>query len=483
MKRALSIGFALLTVSFFTGTVRAQLRLPRILSDSMVLQRNQPVPVWGWSRQGERVTVKFLNQKKSAIADSSGLWRVSLEPVKESDKPASMLITGKDTAITIRGILVGEVWLCSGQSNMEYMMKLQPGYKVPAKGEDIQKQEYLTAGNSHIRIFLVQKKLSSPDVTSKGWNVARDSALMAFSAVGYFFGKELNKALKVPVGIISSSWGGSRIEPWTPAEAYTSSPLFRNDTAKRPDVIDGSPAGRNYRSMIYPLAPFALRGFLWYQGESNCMLEEGPRYGEKMKVLMDSWRSLWGKNNLPFYYVQLAPYYYSKRKDKLAHTAELLPGFWEVQAKVLEHPHTGMAVITDLVDNFSDIHPPYKWEVARRLSLWALAKDYGRAKLEYSGPVYKKMVAKGDKIELEFSHTAGKLVSNDNKPLTWFTIAGTDGIYKPARAVISGENKVVVSSEEVKEPASVRFGWNETAQPNLFNQAGLPAIPFRTSGK
>jgi sialate O-acetylesterase len=483
MKKTLSVVFNVFICCLISGYADAQLRMPRILCDSMVLQRNQPVPVWGWSKPGQKVTVQFLEKNKSAVADASGLWKVILDPMRASDKPARMIITSKDTTLTIKNILVGEVWLCSGQSNMEYTMKLQPGYKPPVKGEDIQKQELSTAKNPNIRIFLVQKKLSMPDVTTRGWNVARDSALMAFSAVGYFFGKEINKALNVPVGIISSSWGGSRIEPWTPVQAYYSSPVFKNDTAKRPDAIDGSPIGRYYYSMIFPLAPFAVRGFLWYQGESNCMLEEGPRYGEKMKILIDSWRRLWGNNNLPFYFVQLAPYYYTKRNDKLKHTPETLPEFWAVQTKMLRHPNTGMAVITDLADNFSDIHPPYKWEVARRLSLWALAKNYGKKTLEYSGPVYNKMVLKGDKIELEFTHTSGKLVSTDKKLLTWFTIAGKDGVYKPARAVISGINKVIVSNSEVTKPSAVRFGWNETAQPNLFNGAGLPALPFRTTEK
>jgi sialate O-acetylesterase len=461
-------------------SVNAEVTLPNVIGNNMVLQRNKPLPIWGFASKGEKVTVKFGNQFKNTVTDTSGRWKVVLDPIEASNKPEEMIITGNNM-VKINNILVGEVWLCSGQSNMEYPMKKFPSYKNPAKGTDLAAEELQKANNPNIRIFLVEKKLSLPDVTTKGWNEARDSALMPFSAVGYFFGKELSKELNVPIGIIASSWGGSRIEPWTPVEAYTSSSIFKNDTAKRPDFIDGSPIGRDYRSMIYPLAPFALRGFLWYQGESNCMINETLRYTEKAKLLIDSWRKLWGQNDLPFYYVQIAPYYYTHRKDKLPHTEETLAEFWEAQTLALKIPFTGMTVVTDLVDDLAEIHPSYKWEVGRRLSLWALAKDYGRKNLEYSGPMYNKMKINGNKIELEFAHVGTGLISNDGKPLTWFTIAGVDGKFEIAQAVISG-NKVIVSSPNVTNPTNVRFAWNETAMPNFTNKEGLPALPFRTNG-
>jgi sialate O-acetylesterase len=460
--------------------LQAEVTLPNVIGNNMVLQRNKPIAIWGFAAKGEKVTVQFGKQFKKCETDTAGHWKVVLDPVEASDKPSEMIITGNNL-IKLSNILVGEVWFCSGQSNMEYPMKKYPGYKNPAKGTDLAEEEISKVHNPNIRIFLVEKKRSFPDVTTKGWNEARDSALMRFSAAGYFFAKEIQNELHVPVGIISSSWGGSRIEPWTPLEAYRKSPVFRNDTAKRPEVIDGSVAGSNYNSMILPLVPYSIRGFLWYQGESNCMLNETLRYTEKQKLLVDSWREVWGQNDLPFYYVQIAPYYYTHRKDKLPHTEETLAGFWEAQTLALHIPYTGMVVVTDLVDNLVEIHPSYKWEVGRRLSLLALAKDYGKAKLEYSGPVYQSMKVKGNKIELTFTHIGSGLISSDGKPLTWISVAGPDGKFVPATATISG-GKVVVTSAEVKDPKNVRFAWSETAMPNFANKEGLPALPFRTNG-
>ena len=458
--------------------MNAQVSLPKIFGSNMVLQRDKPLPIWGLAKAGERVTVKFGKQSKQTFADSSGNWKVLLSPLKGSVKPTKMVISGTNT-ITLDNILVGEVWLCSGQSNMEYTMRLMPKYRKPNKGVNVAEEEIKSANNPNIRIFLVEKKLSTPDVTTKGWNIARDSALMSFSAIGYFYGKELFKELNVPIGIISSAWGGSRIEPWTPAEAYSNSTVFKEDAGKEPGKMDGMTIGHFYKSMIRPLAPYSIRGFIWYQGESNCMLNETFRYTDKMQVLIDNWRSAWFDQTLPFYYVQIAPYYYTRRKDKLTHTPATLAEFWEAQTKALNIPHTGMAVVNDLVDTLIDIHPSYKWEVAHRLALWALAKNYGKNEIEYSGPIYKQMKTDGDKIELEFSHCSNGLISKDSKPLVWFTIAGTDGKYFPAEAIIEG-NKVIVSSTEVGSPSSVRFAWDETAMPNLANKEGLPALPFRT---
>lgn len=467
----------LLCLSIF-GNNQAQFRLPKVIGSNMVLQQNKKVPIWGFANAGEKVTVKLTNQVKTAVADPDGHWMVYFNPMKASFKPVKMIVSTKDTSVTLQNILVGEVWFCSGQSNMEYMM-YAPKYAKPSRSEDISAKELQAAHNPAIRIFLVEKKLSTPDVTTKGWNIAQDSALMPFSAIGYYFGKEINSALKVPVGIISSSWGGSRIEPWTPSEAYISSPVFREEVVRDSGKLDGIATGRNFSHMIKPIIPFAVRGFLWYQGESNCMLNETLRYKQKMDVWISSWRNLWNDASLPFYYVQIAPYYYTKRKDKLPHTPETLAEFWEAQTAALTIPNTGMTVITDLVDKLSDIHPPYKWEVARRLSLWALAKDYGKTNLVYSGPMYSQMKTEGNKIEIDFKCTGSGLVSRDGQPLTWFTIAGKDGKFYPAQAIIEG-NKVFVSSTEVIDPVAVRFAWDETAMPNLMNKEGLPAIPFRT---
>jgi sialate O-acetylesterase len=478
MNNKLCYSFVLV-ILLFTGNLCAQVRLPKIIGSNMVLQQNKIVPIWGFAPAGVKIKVSFGKQIKETVTDTSGHWMVNLEPMKASGKPGRLIISGKDTVITLVNILVGEVWLCSGQSNMEYTMKLSPKFAKPAKSDDLAAEELKKAHNPEIRIFLVEKKLGAPDVITKGWNIARDSALMPFSAIGYFFGKELCQKLNVPIGIISSSWGGSRIEPWTPAEAYNESPVFKEDVTKDPGRLDGIATGTHFRSMVQPLAPFTIRGFLWYQGESNCMLNETSRYTEKMKLLIDSWRSAWRDAGLPFYYVQIAPYYYTHRKDKFTHTPETLAEFWEAQTATLKIPNTGMIVVSDLVDNLADIHPSYKWEVGRRLSLWALAKEYGQGKLIYSGPMYKQMSIKGDKVEIGFTYGENGLSSSDGQSLTWFTIAGPDGKFVPARAVIEG-NKVVVSSPEIIAPVAVRFAWDEAAMPNLVNKEGLPAVPFRT---
>lgn len=471
-------GIILFYCFFIPGTFSfAQLRLPKVLGSNMVLQREKPVPVWGWASAGEKVTVQFAGQSVSAVTDKEGFWKVVLSPLQTASVPSEMNITASNS-IVLKNILVGEVWLCSGQSNMESPMKISRGYAKPARGTDIAETDMARA-YPNIRLFLVQKILSSPDVTTTGWTECSDTSLQKFSAAGFYFAKNIQAEINVPIGMISSSWGGSRIEPWTPAEAYKSLPAFSPDTQKQPFMIDSVIPGRNYRSMIAPLAPFALRGFLWYQGESNNMINDGMRFADKMQALVEGWRKQWGSNDLPFYSVQISPYYYTRRKDRLPHTPETLAEFWEAQYQSIKIPKTDMIVTTDLVDNLSDIHPSYKWEVGKRLALLALKNDYGK-KIISSGPVYKKMKIKKDKAIISFANNKG-LKSSDGKPLNWFSLAGADRKFLDATAKIKN-NKVIVSSTGVAKPAVVRFAWNETAQPNFVNGAGLPAVPFRSNG-
>jgi sialate O-acetylesterase len=272
--------------------------------------------------------------------------------------------------------------------------------------------------------------------------------------------------LHIPIGVISNAVSGSAIEPFLPPAEGSG-----GDTA--------ASRGKFYQTMVRPLAPYALRGFCWYQGETNCFLNDTIHYPQKMKVLINGWRRLWENPDLPFYFVQIAPFYYSHSTGgNQAHTPESEPAFWAAQESALELPHTGMVVTTDLVDSLRDLHPAYKWEIGRRLALWALAKDYGQP-IICSGPVYAGMAVRGRQIELTFSNTGSGLVSKDGKPLDWFFIAGRDGKFVPASAIISGDNKVVIKARGVRSPAAVRFGWNEAAQPNLYNKEGLPAMPFR----
>jgi len=458
-------------------SAHAQIRLPKIIGSNMVLQRNQPVPVWGWTSAGKTVKVKFAGQQKGAVADANGYWKVMLSPLSISDKPQSMVITSDTSKIELTNILVGEVWLGGGQSNMEYLMKL--AHAKPAKGIDSAALELGTT-NPQIRLFKVEKKLSLPDVTTTGWNESGGVALEQFSAPAYYFAKCLYNTLHVPIGMIASSWGGSRIEPWTPISAYEELPAFKNEVVIKPLVIDSMAPGKDYESMIHPLAPFALHGFIWYQGESNCIINDSTRYADKYQALVDSWRKVWNNDKLPFYSVLIAPCTYTKRKDPVKHTPLTLPQFWEAQVLALKIPYTEMINVSDLVDNVRDIHPSYKWEVGRRLALVALAKDYGYKKTVYSGPRYKGMQIKGDKVILQFDYANG-LKTNNGKPVDNFSIAGADGRFVPAVAEISGST-VVVSSPDVIKPVNVRFAWIETAMPNLVNSAGLPAFPFRTNG-
>jgi len=440
----------------------AEVVLPRILGHNMVLQREQPVTIWGKASVGEQVQVSFAGQSKSAQADAVGNWRVVLEPMKASGIGQDLSITGTNT-IVLKNILVGEVWLCSGQSNMEYTMRKNSKVARPYNGHNpVDELKY--ADNDSIRIFLVNRKeLIKPDPAHEGWSVARDSALRSFSAAAYFFAKELGQKLGVPVGMISSAIPGSRIEPWIPAVLM-------------PDG-DGEP-GKFYKPMIEPLQPFAIKGFLWYQGESNCFLNERAQYTDKMKLLINSWRTAWGRADLPFYYVQLAPFYYSKSEGKIKLEVQSLPEFREAQEQALQVSNTGMIVTTDLASNINDIHPPMKWEIGRRLAVMALSDTYGIGVAGH-GPVFMDMHTKGGKIELNFKYAGSGLYSKDGQPLRCFSIAGRDGKFVPATAVIRN-NRVVVSSPAVKTPVNVRFAWNEADQPNFYNREGLPAAPFRT---
>ena len=349
-----------------------------------------------------------------------------------------------------------------------------------------------------MRLFQVARRTSPEPVGDirGSWAVCSLKTARFFSAVAYFFGRHLHTELGVPVGLINASWGGTRIEPWTPPAGFAAVPTLKGvldrverakasharalaaakaTTAatkpklpKHPLNNAGAPTAL-YNGMIHPIVPLAIRGAIWYQGESNC--GEGMRYRDKMSALIGGWRKVWGQGDFPFYYVQLAPYTYGG--NGLA-----LPGIWEAQTAALKIKNTGMAVITDL-GALKDIHPKRKAEVGRRLALWALAKDYGRKDLVYSGPLMESMTVEAGAIRVTFDHVGGGLASRDGKDLTWFEIAGADGKYVKASAKIDGD-AVVVSSADVSKPVSVRFGWHQTAEANLINKAGLPASPFRT---
>ncbi|MBF9221195.1 sialate O-acetylesterase [Hymenobacter sp. BT662] len=437
----------------------------------MVLQREKPVPIWGTAAPGEAVTVQFAGQRASTKADAAGKWQVLLKPLKASATPAELVISGSNT-IRLRNILVGEVWVCSGQSNMEYTMRKNSKVTRPDVPGPNPVDELNVAHNPAIRIFLVNRKtLPKPDTLHHDWAIAQDSALRSFSAAAYFFAKELNQRLDVPVGMVATSVPGSRIEPWISGEAFAKDPAFAGKK------VDGDP-GKFWETMVRPLAPLAVRGFLWYQGESNCFLAETTTYNQKMRTLIGSWRAAWDDANLPFYYVSLAPFKYSDTHDKVVLTRETLPLFREAQAAVLQEPHTGMIETTDLATAEGGIHPGFKWEIGRRLALLALADTYKMPGVVAEGPVFRSLKVKGNVAAVSFA-SATPLVSKDGQALTNFVIAGPDGVFVPAQARIEGQ-QVLVSAPGVAHPTAVRFGWDEVAQPNLFSTAGLPARPFRT---
>ncbi len=473
MKHILLLISCLLASVWTTFPTHAKILLPRVLGDNMVLQQKQPVPVWGQDIPGTRVVVHFAGQKAFGIANSQGKWKVSLRPMKASATPETMTIIGTDTC-TLNNILVGEVWLCSGQSNMDWMISQLKADKSPENDNPLGGPG---ENDPLLRLFKVEKRIEGSDVVTNGWHPATPEQVLPFSAVAFYFGRELRDALNVPIGLIHSSWGGSRIEPWTDPAAYRSAPAFAKEAALRPMVIDGMEPGINFQGMIQPMIPFAIKGAIWYQGESNLMIHDGWRYADKMQVLIEGWRKKWGYD-FPFYYVQLAPYLYSARKDALKHPADYLPLYWEIQQAVQAIPNTGMVFITDLVNDLSNIHPIRKHPVGKRLSLWALAKTYGIKGIEYRSPEFKAMRTRGSTVEVEFAHTAGGLVCSGEEPL-WFSIAGEDGVFFPAKATLNGD-KVTLSSPEVPAPKQVRYAWDEKACTNLSGKTGLPVAPFRS---
>lgn len=452
------------------GSIQAEVKLPSVIGSHMVLQRDAEVPIWGWDDPGTTVTVAIGDQSVSAVTDDAGRWLVQLQPLKAGG-PHTLSIQGS-SQVTLEDVAIGEVWLCSGQSNMEWTVNASNN---PA-------EERAAANYPMIRhIKIPHRPAAEPqdDVPSNGWERTTPETVGQFTAVGYFFGRALHKELDVPIGLIGSNWGGTRIEPWTPPIGFKSVPALKSIA----DNLDDYPQKKGdgainhqsplalYNGMIAPLIPYKIRGAIWYQGESN--RGEGMLYHEKMKALIHGWRSIWNDPELPFYYVQLAPFRY----DRNGGNGLALPEIWEAQTATLSVPHTGMAVTVD-IGNIEDIHPRNKQDVGLRLARWALAKTYGETGIVYSGPLYKSMKIDGDKIFIEFDHVGDGLTTRDGKPPSHFQIAGADGQYVDARTDIVGD-QVVVRADSVDEPKSVRYAWHELAEPNLVNKHGLPASPFR----
>ena len=494
---------AMLTLPF--SNARADVSLPEVISDNMVLQKDIPLKIWGWAAGGEEVTVTLNDATQKTTAAPDGKWMVTLPAIAQAGGPHEMLVKGRNE-IRVKNILVGEVWAGSGQSNMQWNVAQSMN-----AGEEIANAKF-----PKIRLFmipLIPSGTPSEHVQAR-WVECSPETVAGSSAVLYFFGREIHQKLDVPVGLITTAWGGTRIQPWIPPQGYTAIPeldgekkemlnMLNNyasalpayadavkkytaavDAAKpgepvpaAPGAAPGHPLNNNYQhtglynGMIHPIVPFGIRGFLWYQGESNN--GQGMHYFQLKKGLIEGWRSVWnqeGNRDFPFLFAQLAPFNYGGDPTRLC-------GIWEAQTATLSVKNTGMAVLTDIT-TINDIHPPNKQDVGKRLSLWALAHTYGKKDLVYSGPLYKSLKIDGNKAIVSFDHAAG-LKSRDGKDLTWWSVAGADKKFVKATAKIEGST-VVVTADGVTTPVAVRFGWNHIAEPNLSNGADLPASPFRT---
>lgn len=472
-------GIAVLASIIFFQPLIAQVQVAPVFSSNMVLQQNRDISVWGVSTVGDTITIQFNGKKYSTTTDSDGNWFLKMVPISAKWDPLEMIIEGNSSKQVLDNILIGEVWLASGQSNMEYAMVPYHTFAPPERGIDLAKVELNKAEQPRIRVLNCDKKAKEMH-----WEQANGVSLKATSQVGYFFGKKILENLDVPIGIITSAVGGTQIETWTPTEAYASSKILSEKLKQQDGKLGGKRPGNWYTQMIAPLIPFSIRGVLWYQGENNCAIGDNL-YAEKFKVLTTYWRQAFNNAEMPFYYVVLAPHTYSDRVHGKSSkvTAEALPLFREQQINAKELvDHSDYIIISDLIDGIDgidDIHPPYKWEVGERLANLALNQTYNKNSQVYSGPRIKEVKRDDNSLVLTFDFCYKGLKTIDDKRLSWFEIAGKDGVFKPALADIIDSNKIVVYHPELQQPCMVRIGWNERAIPNLVNSANLPVAPFQ----
>ena len=492
----------------FAVAARAEVKLHPLFTDHAVLQQGLPLPVWGTADRGEQVTVEFAGQKKTATADTHGRWMLSLKPLKATATGATLKAAGPANAVEISDIVVGEVWVCSGQSNMEWPLSrsAQPEADIAASADP------------NLRLFTVVKRRSSVvktdlDYAAHAWAVASPSTVPSFSAVGYYFGRDLAAALKskgVPVGIIHSSWGGSPAEVWMSEAVLKAEHTYARDilgpypialrrwktsadqwaaakaaAAAKGERFTQGPPGKPwepselYNGMIANLIPYGIKGAIWYQGESNA--GRAWQYRSLFADMIRNWRRDWGQGDFHFYAVQLAPWDKNRKRDLATIAAEVGDSDWaelrEAQdsvGKVLRN--YGVAVITDVGDK-DDIHPTKKQPVGARLARIARAKAYGE-KVEHSGPVFTAKSVRGRQVTLNFNHAAGLKTLDGGAP-TGFSVAGADQKFHAATAEIRG-SLVVLTCPAVDAPVAVRHGWNDHPVVNLANRDGLPASPFRT---
>ena len=514
MKTGSMIAVVYAVASFSLSSFAADApKLHSVFTDNMVLQRDIQVPVWGTAASGEKIAISFSGQKKETVADDHGKWSVRLDPMTSSAVPQSLEVAFGGKKLEVKNVLVGDVWICSGQSNMEFGL---------ARSMD-GKNELARADYPTIRLFKVAKKIAdTPNVDLRGeWVPCSPKVVWAFSAVGYFFGRELHRTQNVPIGLINSSWDGTPAESWTHWKTIETTPGLEGVITSYNAWVKGYPAHREkwekmlaeweklyagkkegdvlgdgkivprkpvipslspespncparlYNGMITPLVPYAIKGAIWYQGESNC--GRALQYRILLPAMIKDWRTAWGQGDFPFLIVQLANFRAVKPVPAESDWAELREAQY-LTAKTV--PNAGLAVAIDLGDA-NDIHPNNKQDVGARLALAARKIAYGEKNLVASGPVYKSMSVKDGRAMLKFANVGGGLVARDGD-LKTFAIAGADKKFAWAKARIE-DDSVVVWNEDVKDPVAVRYAWADNPEGcNLYNKEGLPAVPFRT---
>jgi hypothetical protein len=463
MKRRILFSLGALVFACTSVFAQTALKLPAIISDHMVLLSGVPAPIWGWAAPGGDVTVSFAGQTKTGKADENGKWIIRLDPLAADTKPQTLTVKS-DTTIEVKDVLVGEVWLASGQSNMTLNVVQSAGGR----------KELTTADLPSLRLFTVDSEGSwktEPDCTG-AWVVCTPESAAPFSAAAFYFGRELYQALKVPVGMIHSSVKGSAIEAWTSLDAIKTVPGLEKIAKKFPAGGSTKAPRKTYPAVLFngkiaPIIPYAIRGAIWYQGESNTDTARALLYKQQLATLISDWRTRWG-SEFPFGFVQLPDFGGTGRNWPLVREAML---------QSLSIPKTGMAIAMGLGEP-KNLHPKRKKEVGQRLSLWALGTVYGLKLPSISGPLPGKHELKGSEFIVEFEHADNGLVGKDG-PLKGFQLAGADKQWKPAQATIDG-NRVIVTSTDIASPVALRYAWANGPDCNLFNGAGLPASPFRT---
>ena len=482
MNLARSLSFLLMVL--LTSPVSAELKVANVFGDHMVLQQEKPIRVWGWAEPGATVVVGLsdLNNASasSTKADEDGKWFVELPARKAEGKALQLQVKCGEEKIEFKDILLGEVWICSGQSNMEWRVSQSANAQ----------QEIAAADHPSIRLFDVPKhiKQNQPqqDAQEADWKICSPKTISGFSAVGYYFGRKLNQELNVPIGLVGANWGGQRIEPFTPPVGFEQVPQLADYVADLKQGKFKGGATQIYNGMVAGLAPMSVRGAIWYQGESNA--GNGLRYEYMKEALVKGWRSVFKNEDLSFYWVQLADF-------GRGHAGKPAGGGWgpvrEGQRRALRVPNTGMATIIDIGAE-RDIHPRNKQDVGYRLALWALAKNYGKDVVP-SGPLYKSHKIEGNKVQIAFDYVGSGLMvaskggqhhldpvkETPEAEIGEFSVQDKQGNWHWAKAKIDG-NSVVVWSDDVAEPQNVRYAYDSYPRVNLYNKEGLPASPFTT---